>query len=156
MSWVRCAFGNVFGERSWCPFYDQNYCQFERWKNVKGKERKRPEGHTAQSPSCSPLSLSPACAGRVITPARSQPPPISNQLPWTCIVCALSTLQRGLVQSTRALYPWMASYERPFMLPLVYISARKNQGFLCTLCIVYDSSLFSSKNIASAYTPLLL
>ena len=153
MSWVRCAFGNVFGERSWCPFYDdQNYCQFGRWKNVKGKERKRPEGHTAQSPSCSPLSLSPACAGRVITPARST----STQLPLTCIVYALSTLQRGLVQSTRALYPWMASYERPFMLPLVYISARTNQGFLCTLCIVYISSLFSSKNIASAYTPLLL
>ena len=80
----------------------------------------------------------------------------STQLPLTCIVCALSTLQRGLVQSTRALYPWMASYERPFMLPLVYISARTNQGFLCTLCIVYISSLFSSKNIASAYTPLLL
>ena len=63
----------------------------------------------------------------------------STQLPLTCIVCALSTLQRGLVQSTSTQYPWMASYERPLM-----------------SLIVYTSSLFGSKNKASAYTPPLL
>ena len=50
--------------------------------------------------------LAPAASSHLLAA-----PSTSTQLPLTCNVCALSTLQRGLVQSSRALYPWMASYE---------------------------------------------
>ena len=61
----------------------------------------------------------------------------SSQLPLTYIVCALSTLQRGLVQSTRTLYPRMASYERLFMLPLVIIGPESDHW----LCLSLTHSL---------------
>ena len=109
--------------------------------SLRGEKCQGQRKETTRRPYCSkPLMLSTltfASLRRARHHTCSLPAPsTSTQLPLTCIVCALSTLQRGLVQSTRALYPWMASYERPFMLPLVYISARTNQGFLCTLCYV--------------------